>query len=551
MRHGRFCGSNVSAREGFEVLAEIASVPKAGQWNELAFENAKLYRWIRYEGPPGSHGNVAEVEFYCGKRRMLGQSFGSFGWRSLRNWPRAVDGKTDTWFDSDVADGQFVGYDVGQFATAQTPRFDPLPGEHQRPLEVALKCSAPGAEIRYSLAGMPTREHSARYTGPIRLEHTATVFAVALKQGMPPSPIASGTFVLGKLKPGLHTLHVGNSLTGSTMRLADFVRTAGYEHQYRSLLKGGGQTIFLFNGTQSETKEDWAKLLAEMPVIDHFTVQPRSPKFDDAARVQEAKYDVLFFNAVGAKCPQFQPWFYAEWPSRRSGQNSVGWAPIFDSQMHELYPAPTFEEASSALLMHIEDIQRKVLAGYKGAKRPRILPCTLAVTRLKNLLDEGKMPGWASSDWDTLMFYDNVHPGAPGRYLLCLAWFAAFYGQSPEGKVLPVGSDVTAEQAAAMQRLAWDVVQNYPDCGLYQEGSTPCGKPEFSAARETTGGMRRIRLSSTTPGAWFRYTLDGTTPTRTHGYVYCGLVSVGSGKTLKAIAYRSGMADSTITAASY
>ena len=148
------------------------------------------------------------------------------------------------------------------------------------------------------------------------------------------------------------------------------------------------------------------------------------------------------------------------------------------------------------------------------------------------------------------MFYDNVHPGKCAVYALpdlvrrLLRPVAG--GQDP-----PVGIDLTPAQASVMQRLAWDVVKNYPDCGLYEEGTTPCGKPEFSAAAEKTGGLTRVTLHSTTPGAWFRYTLDGTAPTRTHGYIYCGVVSVRPGTTLKAVAYKSGMADSSATEATY
>jgi chitobiase/beta-hexosaminidase-like protein len=82
------------------------------------------------------------------------------------------------------------------------------------------------------------------------------------------------------------------------------------------------------------------------------------------------------------------------------------------------------------------------------------------------------------------------------------------------------------------------VIKNYPDCGLYEEGAGPCGKPVIASDDKT------ITLSSSTPGAWFRYTLDGTTPTRTRGHVYCGAISVQPSITLKAIAYKSGMADS-------
>jgi Fn3 associated len=99
--------------------------------------------------------------------------------------------------------------------------------------------------------------------------------------------------------------------------------------------------------------------------------------------------------------------------------------------------------------------------------------------------------------------------------------------------------------------LAWDVVKNYPDCGLYEEGTQPAAKPEVSPAPAPLRNGASAILTSATPGAWFRYTLDGTTPTRTIGYVYCGVVSVRPGMTLKAVAYKSGMADSPVTEVSF
>ena len=121
----------------------------------------------------------------------------------------------------------------------------------------------------------------------------------------------------------------------------------------------------------------------------------------------------------------------------------------------------------------------------------------------------------------------SVHPNINGGFLVDCTWYAAFYRESPEGKFLPVGTGLTPEQAAIMQKLAWDVVKNYPDCGLYEEGKTPVGAPGLLAKPAAVGDVTPVTLKSETPGAWFRYTLDGTTPTRTKGYVYCGVISVG------------------------
>ena len=530
---GKICGSNVSDRDGFEPIAEITATPAPGQWSEITFPNTKLYRWIRYEAPAGSYGNVAELEFYSGPRLMPGRTFGSFGWRNLRNWPRAFDKRTDTWFDSSVPDGQYLGLDIGEAATAQVPRLDPPPGgdEPRGMLEVALLCNTPGAVIRYAFDGAPGAGEGQVYAGPIHLDHVATLFAVALKDGLPPSPLASGTYLAGGgAKAGRHTFHVGNSLTASTLRLPDLARAAGYMHEYHSWLKNGGNTPLIWQNTQTAGKADWDKEMASMSSLDHFSVQPRLARWTDADLTNEATHDVLFFEAVRAKFPQVQPWIYAEWPRRWEGQADPAWPG----------PSSNYQEACATMMSHVETIQQKVWAADKHGKRARILPCGLAVAHLKRWLDEGKIPGLTSRDYDPMMFYDNVHPGDAGRYLLCMMWFAAFYDESPVGKIPPVNMNITAAQAGALQRLAWEVVGNYPDCGLYKEGSQPCARPEFA------NDGRIITLKSSTPGAWFRYTLDGTSPTRTRGYVYCGAISVQPGIALKAVSYKSGLADSEV-----
>jgi hypothetical protein len=144
-----------------------------------------------------------------------------------------------------------------------------------------------------------------------------------------------------------------------------------------------------------------------------------------------------------------------------------------------------------------------------------------------------------------------IHAQGNGGYFVDLTWFSAFYRESPEVKVVPVGTSLTSEQNRILQRLAWDVINNYPDCGLYQEGKTPLAKPVFAPAQKSLAVVTPVTLSSATPGAWFRYTLDGTPPTRTRGYVYCGVISVRPGMTVKAVAYKSGMADSPVAEMHY
>jgi hypothetical protein len=91
--------------------------------------------------------------------------------------------------------------------------------------------------------------------------------------------------------------------------------------------------------------------------------------------------------------------------------------------------------------------------------------------------------------------------------------------------------------------------------------------PTFSPAAGPFYGATPVTITSTTPGATIRYTTDGSTPTETHGTLYAGPVTMqqavnidmtqtfvtnASGVTmLKAVAYESGLADSTVFTGNY
>jgi hypothetical protein len=89
--------------------------------------------------------------------------------------------------------------------------------------------------------------------------------------------------------------------------------------------------------------------------------------------------------------------------------------------------------------------------------------------------------------------------------------------------------------------------------GLFAIGSPPpqVAAPLFSPAGGIYTSAQTVTITSTTSGASFRYTLDGSTPTETNGTLYSGPVNFNSTLTFMAIAYESGFVDSTVTTATY
>lgn len=80
--------------------------------------------------------------------------------------------------------------------TVASPTFDPDPSvTYSEPIEVILSCSTPGAVIYYTLDHTPPSIISTMFTiYPIQLSATTEVRAIAMKEGMSPSPIVSVTY---------------------------------------------------------------------------------------------------------------------------------------------------------------------------------------------------------------------------------------------------------------------------------------------------------------------------------------------------------------------
>jgi hypothetical protein len=116
--------------------------------------------------------------------------------------------------------------------------------------------------------------------------------------------------------------------------------------------------------------------------------------------------------------------------------------------------------------------------------------------------------------------------------------------------------DGTARDGKIMWNDSADQAWTNPSVfGTAQLTGTPPGgvvaSPSFSPAAGTYISSVSVTISSTTSGASIRYTTDGTTPTSTTGTLYSSPVALSANATLKAIAYKSGMTDSTVTSGVY
>ena len=111
---GVFEGTNGDPITGpYTVIHTVTTTPPL-EWSTVSVSLGS-YRYLRYRGPNGSYGNVAEIEFYRAGLRLSGTGFGTSGsWINLGNtFSKALDGDTRSFFDGPVSDGNYVGLDTG------------------------------------------------------------------------------------------------------------------------------------------------------------------------------------------------------------------------------------------------------------------------------------------------------------------------------------------------------------------------------------------------------------------------------------------------------
>ncbi len=107
-------------------------------------------------------------------------------------------------------------------AKVATPTFTPLPGTYASAQNVTIACTTAGATIKYTIDGTePSRTNGIIYTGPVSINSTTTLKAIAYKDGMTDSDVASGlyTIQLEKVAAPVFTPAAGTYTTAQSVTI--------------------------------------------------------------------------------------------------------------------------------------------------------------------------------------------------------------------------------------------------------------------------------------------------------------------------------------------
>lgn len=461
LRNAWITGSITSATNDFVRLAQIKEVPTTG-WIEIPVDaKGEVYRFIKIETPPNSYGNVAEIEFYSGERKLTGTGFGTQGSRDDKGntFDKALDGNPDTFFEGKGHGNEYVGLDLGAEVQVAELTVNPAGGVFEKETSVTLSTSTPGAEIRYRLDGQTPGRDARLYTGPIKIAESSVLHAVAYKPGMARSLSLVAPYRIGKIvSTGEYaTFHIGNSLTDTLDGwLQPLMQSAGYKHRFHRFTIPGAPTDWLWDhpGSGFGDTQFREAFLVRAPLTDVFT-QP----FEGHNRsiANEAEHSSLFFAEARKHSPEVQPWLYSQWPKLDAKGN---WSDATGSNKGLPGVAPVngdWTVAAENHLRYFEAVRERIQQTWDG-KPVRIVPTARAMAAAKKAIAAGQVPGVTSFDE---FFSDGLHLSPKGRWFVANVVAACITGQSTEGKALPLNSGLTPDGAAALQKIAWDVVSGY------------------------------------------------------------------------------------------
>ncbi len=475
LKGARITGSNEGPTTAFVELARIERSPAGDGWLELVVPPGKVYRFIKIESAKGTGLALAEIEFYSPVGRLKGNGFGtSVGNNKSVTFDKAFDGDPKTYFES-PAENSYVGIDLGSQAQAPWPGFNPPGGAFTAPQKIEIGTWPPGATIHYTTDGAaPTSQDGQVYREPIAISRTTSIAAIASRAGLADSDVAIATYRIGAAATAekqVKSYHLGNSLTdtvnGFLQPVAD---SAGKNLLFMRKSVPGCSIRFHWDHNRAgfASPDAWA---ADYDVacakgVDHLFLQPfpNPPGLDD-----DGTYGGKFIELVRKFNPGAEVWLYAQWPDRINWKRDAystgaGWMkpPWFPPNRN---PA-NWEEAvanNMAYYLDLKKIWDKQIEA-RGGKPVRVCPGGPAIVRLKKEIDAGKVPG-IRTFFDT-MFADDIHLASPGRYLVALVHYACIFGADSQAKVTFANSGLTKEQAAIVQRIAWETVVAEPLTGV-------------------------------------------------------------------------------------
>src|SRR3972149_1584806 len=297
----------------------------------------------------------------------------------------------------------------------------------------------------------------------------------------------------------LRTYHVGNSLTFAinSAGLANWVAGRGGTHPYGYHINNGAKLNDIWN---SPTHADFsvAPYGAHGNALPNYewdvvTLEPFGLTTTDAARIA----DFVGSARSNPANNDAQFYLYENWPLRSNigtGTYSAFWEqPWTGSGLSvTVRTQDYFQELA-------DQVNSMPLGLEKGVL---LVPVGDVLNAIDKRMRAGDVPGFNSV---VELYLDDVHlKSGVGYFVVSTTFYATLYRQNPMGLPIPASmtSTVTPQFAAAVQRVAWDVVAGHPYSGVPEtvagdfNGDALVNAADYDLWKSTFGSRTDLRADA-------------------------------------------------------
>jgi len=418
----------------------------------------------------------------------------------------------------------YADVNPGGSSQVTAPTFSPGGGTYSAAQSVTISTTTGGASIRYTTDGSTPSETSGTvYSGPVTISTTTTLNAIAYESGMTDSSVTSAAYTISiptpdfsvSATPSSQTVTAGNQTTYTvnlgninaftgTISLSASGLPAGATANFNpaSLTAPASSTLTVSTGTSTPAGTSTLTITGNSGSLSHNTTVSLTVTSSSGAMMFEAESLAVANSGVGT--------------SLQTDANSSGGTWV---QLNATGTGNWMEFTTPSINAGTYSVSMK----WKGNTSRGQLNFKVDGTQLGGTLDQ-----YSSTQTYPTTTFGTVTFSTAGTHKLRLT--------------------VTGKNSAS---------SNYylsADNFTFTPSNPPPAQvaaPAFSPAGGTYSSAQSVTISTTTGGASIRYTTDGSTPSETSGTAYSGPVTVGATTTLKAIAYESGMTDSTVSSATY
>jgi uncharacterized repeat protein (TIGR03803 family) len=402
------------------------------------------------------------------------------------------------------------------------PAFSPVAGTYTSAQLVTITTTTSGASIRYSTDGTtPSETAGTIYSGPVSISATATLNAIAYKGGLTDSAVTTGAYTIDgggiTVSPanGFDNLPMSSSQSGTFTATFDASPSLSPSNTVIGLSKGaqtaysGISCIARFNTSGDiDAYNGTGYGSSTIPYAAGLTYH-----FRMVVNVPANTYSVYVTPPGGSEVPVGLNYGF-----RRAATSLDTWNIDVNAN-----PGGTVT-VSDLTIIGTQQVAAPAFSPPAGT-----YASALAVTITS-------MTNGASIAYTT----DGTIPTESG-------------GTVTHGMVLSNGGSVSIGTTTTLNAIAFKggLTDSTVTMGQYTVIPPQVAVPTFSPPAGTYTSAQMVTIVTTTSGASIRYTTDNSVPTETNGTVYSSPVSIGTTTTLKAIAYKSGLTDSTVTSGLY